>query len=136
MLCLENPHTTFQQKSSVKQVPHHALCLQPMVQNSKLCHNPLCQYPLTLAPKTRITDVEPRALATEQGICLTLELSLLKYDPSLPIPDVFYIEEYTNPCKHGPVLLMQCPTQHLMPKIPVFNFKAVSISANCGQYLQ
>jgi len=39
-----------------------------MVQNLKPCPKPLCQYPLTLAPATRIIDVELRALATEQGI--------------------------------------------------------------------
>jgi len=41
----------------------------------------LLEQPLILAPATRIIDVEPRALATEQGICLTLELSLLNYEP-------------------------------------------------------
>jgi hypothetical protein len=40
-----------------------------------------CPKPLTIAPATRITDVELRDLVTEQGICLTLELSLLSYDP-------------------------------------------------------
>jgi len=34
-----------------------------------------------ITPATRKTDIEPRALVTEQGICLTLELSLLNYDP-------------------------------------------------------
>jgi hypothetical protein len=31
-------------------------------------------------PATSITDVDPRALATEHGIFLILELSLLNYD--------------------------------------------------------
>jgi len=34
-----------------------------------------------ITPATTINDIEPRALVTEQGICLTLELSLLNYDP-------------------------------------------------------
>jgi hypothetical protein len=43
--------------------------------------NPSASNPLTLAPAKRIHDVEPGALATEQDISLTLELSLLNYDP-------------------------------------------------------
>jgi hypothetical protein len=34
-----------------------------------------------MAPATRIIDVDSRALATEQGICFIMELSLLNYDP-------------------------------------------------------
>jgi hypothetical protein len=44
---------------------------------------PQTRLPVTLniTPATRITNIEPRALVTEQGICLTLQLSLLNYDP-------------------------------------------------------
>jgi len=31
---------------------------------------------------------------------------------------------------------MPSPTQHLMPKIPIFNLNAGNISAHCGQYQQ
>jgi hypothetical protein len=63
------------------QSPHHTLCIQPIEWNPKQCPKTLCHYPQILAPATRITDVEPRALATEQGICLTMESSLRNYDP-------------------------------------------------------
>ena len=84
MLCLENPHKPFQQKSLVKQWPYqtHTMPTAHGMEPKAMPQNPLLVTP-NISPATRIITVEAWALATEQGTCLLMELSSLNVTPTL-----------------------------------------------------